>query len=271
MSATNIGDELIAYFAERTAAVSSAAGLVSAYALGLGAFGSLVPIVGNGAAPRTITLELTNVPFQSVVAANPQNPNPASNPSLPPTPPVTTSNSTNVANVGIAAVALDVIPQAQGWPQRISYKMSARQSEQQTFTGFHVLEYGYAIGVLDVDCLVNLGGSPFTAIKPFFDLIYLAKQTRPLDNGNPTTLRYHDSYLGKTFVITQRDVTLQESADQQGMARLIISAGILYDYDMPSVSVQPPSVPSVAAQVAGVTADFEALQNFAAGATVGLG
>lgn len=241
-----LGKDVISFFDDRAQQVSAAAQTVSTLALG----GNLKLLKKTVTGPlkadrrsRTITLELLNVSYGQAQAPTAQ------------AAPATSSTSTSIpanqlkviANVTAAAksqsstpslvmpaISLDVAPKSDGWPQRLSYRALARQNEWQDAAGFAVLEFGYAIGQLDVDCLVSLGEQPDEAVKKFFDLLYKAKRTRPLANEFPKVLRYHDSYLGKTFIITQRVCELQETADQQGLARLRIQAGILRDYDNPA-------------------------------------
>lgn len=232
-----MANDLLEFYQNTAAQVEQAAQTASKLALG----GNLSALKGRKRAPltavtgaRTILLELLQTQYQQNTTTK--------------TLGTTVVQATGTAGAPqqqtLAAVILDVVPNAMGWPQRISVQMSARQSYQQTALGFHNLEWGIAIGKLDVNCLVYLGQSPSEAVKPFFDLLYRAKTTRPLAGEFPKTLRYTDSYLGKTFIISQDSVGLSESAEMQNMANLSISASILLDYDN-APQIAPTNVPTL--------------------------
>lgn len=145
--------------------------------------------------------------------------------------PATSVPANPIKTGAIAAVTFDVTQNPDGgWAQRLEYGAISRQSEQNTALGFHVNEWGVGIAPLSVDAIVSLGGNPPGAVQKFFDLLYLAKRTRPLSDEYPKILRYTDVYLGRSFIITQRTVRLTESAEEPHIARLRIEAGIIRDY-----------------------------------------
>lgn len=209
---------------------------------------------------RTISLQLFDVtPANGPSEVNRRQASPYQKTALQQVAPVLPSATTPPKNASrngsIAQIIFDVTQTPDGgWAQRISYGAASRQSETNTALGFHVNEFGVAIAPLLVDAIVSLAGNPPGAAQKFFDLLYLAKRTRPLSDEFPKLLRYTDVYLGRSFIITQRSITLTEAADEPNIARLRIEAGIIRDYSnswgYASATPAPASLSGVPGQVA---------------------
>lgn len=221
-------NELIYFVSDRLSA--QAAALAAANAAALGAdFGIASSAVESpDISPRTITLQRTStIPPSSA-------PPPA-------------GGLKTIGGLSTATLTLDVFlaPQVHGIPQRLSYAMNSRQSIVQTALGAHVSTFGLGIGRVDIDCLVLFQGAQANIIDKFFGFMKAEKQTTPFGASDgsyaPPTVKLHDSYLSRSYVITTENMTLTEDAEEQGRARLHIGASILQDYSQPVASPPPTS------------------------------
>lgn len=237
MSEKVIGNQaaIIAAYDIRAAAIATANRLKSQATLGAARARAISydPRARSGpkhliaAVSRTITLELTKSP------ARPQ---------------FSTSTAVIAAAFGSASPAppepertiltLDVSANSDGYAQRVSIQSTARQTTHQTVIGNYVDEWGIAIGQLDVDLLVLYGAVPGSQIQSFFDLLESAKRTSPNSSEPPSILRFHDSFLQRSLIISQESLRLEEVAEKQNHARLSINADILHDYGTAQFPIQ---------------------------------
>jgi hypothetical protein len=151
----------------------------------------------------------------------------------------------------VATLSFAIAPPSNGFAQTIDVGMNARQSVHQTAAGYYVDEYNEGTGTLNIDVeVLYRTNAPGDEIQNFFSMLHQAKLTEPLASGSPFRLRYHDAYLGQSFIITQDSVRLRIDAERPGRARLTIAATILLDYSQPSASTQPGSSSATAAATA---------------------
>jgi hypothetical protein len=144
----------------------------------------------------------------------------------------------------VSSLTFDVAvsPSINGFAQRINYERRARQSIQQSLAGYHVNEFGLAPGSLDIEAIVIWSPTPSAQVQQFFDQLGTAKMSAPNSGDTPFTLRFHDSYLGRSYVITQDGVSLTQDADNPNRGVLRIQATILYDYSSGTPNVSPQSI-----------------------------
>jgi hypothetical protein len=219
---TELNDAVIGFFNQSQAARNAARALTSsAFGPALSGFVQTVLPTQN----RSFQLVLTGpIPAPTVAAPSTatgvaQAVNPG-------------SGSSRGAAPVLATVVFDVATgrNTAGFMQRISYVQRARQSVQHTLGGFHYNEYGIAPGRLEIDAAVVWSPSPSSDYNNFFQLIKLGKSANPLTGTAPCQLRFTDTYLGITLIISQEDCSLDQDAERPNQGRLRINAAVLYDY-----------------------------------------
>jgi hypothetical protein len=129
-----------------------------------------------------------------------------------------------------SALTFDVSSGADGFAQRVGITQNARQSVHETGVGFYVDEFATSVGQLEVDVIVAYNTQPDAQIQHFFDLLQTAKVRDPLSSDLPFRLRYHDTFLGTSLIVTQDSIRLELNVERPNMGRLTISATILSDY-----------------------------------------
>jgi hypothetical protein len=229
--------DLVSFYDVRAQEIAAATRYVVAATKGIAAGKGASDIVVGPGGPRTITLELLQ-------AAPPTNSNSV-------TTPVQTPNADGLRTLGevtatpapitVALLTFDVGRNADGYAQVVEITESARQSVHNTAGGYYVDEFGLAPGNLTVDVWVLYGQVPGQQVQNFFDVLKKAKLTQPLSNEIPLRLRFHDTFLERSLVITQDNIRLRTDVEAPNRARLTISATILYDYSAPQGTTQPAS------------------------------
>jgi hypothetical protein len=241
--AVGFGD-LIAYYDVRAQEIAAAQAIVTAKTRGTAISKGLGVASASqqtqDTTPRRITLELLQ-------SATPSNSNNTTTPAqVPNADGLRTIASVSVAQV-VAQLTFDVSRNSNGYAQTVEITESARQSVHNTAGGFYVDEFGYSPGSLNVSVWVLYNTVPGQQVQVFFDLLSKAKLTQPLSNEIPLRLRFHDSYLQRSLIITQDSVRLQADVEAPNRARLSIAATILYDYSDPSAPPQSALTPGQAA------------------------
>lgn len=241
---------LIAFFSLRAQEIAAASQLVKANTTAVQGFNAAAGSTGGrDSASRTITLELTQ-------ARPPSNSNNAD---------VGTTDASGLTTIAhieagrttVQRITFDVGARANGYAQTVNITASARQSVHQTAAGFYLDEFNLGVGQLAVEADVLFGaGSPADQVQTFFDLLYKAKVTEPISSEPALRLKFFDSYLARSLVITQDNVRLSLDAERPNRARLSIAATILYDYSTPTAA---PSASSSLNTPTAVTADLGAL------------
>ena len=240
---SNIGQQLVYIYDQRAQAVYAAAQQVAANARSAQIVGTakVAAQFGTTVSPpvkRSFTLAL----YQS---------SPTSSASLP----AGVSGQTQ-AQSAVSTVTFDVYisPSVNGFAQRITYEKRARQSIQQSLAGFNVVEFGMAPGSVEIECMVIWSTTPGAQVQQFFDQLEVAKMSAPNSSDSPYKLKFVDSFLQRSFLITQEGVSLTQDADNPNRGMLRINATILVDYSSPIKFAAPqpdPTLQQAQAQASG--------------------
>lgn len=140
--------------------------------------------------------------------------------------------SQNGTTVAPGSIVFDVaLLSSDGFAQRISYSQTARQTTHHTPAGYYTDEVGLAPGEFSIDAEVVFIQGAATQIQKFFQLLSAAKAQSPLlSPAPPYKLVLTDTYLGRSYVVTQRDLAVVQSVDALNRARIQMSGLILLDY-----------------------------------------
>jgi len=253
---------LLDYFTEYQASALQAKQLASAKAVGA-AYPRVTAPLQAATSPRTITLTFDTP--QPIAGANaPILSGGGSTGGM-----STITTVSNTPNGGRNILTFDIDGnKADGFPQTLQYSMSARQSIKPTAVGFHVEEFGFSPGRVNIDAIVIFRGTAPFQIQRFFEFFKRQKMTQTLDPSQPGAIvRLFDSYLSRSYIITQESLQFTESATQQNVGRLVIAASILQDYSNPvTVKTASGTLDGLLSGQAAASADLSSLTAFVNGA-----
>lgn len=174
---------------------------------------------------RTISLELRQAASSAVPSST--NTNSGTSTSI-----NKSSNTTGNVQQGplVAALVFDVVLQADAYAQKLTRRHVSRQSTKQTISGFYTNELGIGLGSISLEANVIFWASAPNKVQSFKNLLYLAKRQTPFSTSSTYLLYLHNAWTGESFLITQKDLTIEENADALNRGFIKIEADILADY-----------------------------------------
>lgn len=175
---------------------------------------------------KTITLQLTATTVGSIFPVRPRGPASFGNPSIDQVPPQTTQT--------LASITFDIAPgpTTDGFAQNIVYGDRANQNTHITPNGFYADQFGMAPGQFQLTAIVVFVDDAAQRIQKFKDLLRKAKtQSRAPQAPTPApVLRFFNSVDGRSLVLNQASLDVQQTARDPNQAVISISGEIFHDY-----------------------------------------
>lgn len=155
----------------------------------------------------------------------------------------TTAQAQSQTTTVTTQIALDVVPNGDGFAQSVVYTRTANETTHQTAGGFTQDQWGEKPGDLIVEAIVVFNRDIGQQIQQFKDLLAQAKAASPLDMKPAVRVKYINAIDGQSFVISQTSLEIRQAASDPNMARVTIRAAVLFDYASPGLISSAPTIP----------------------------